>query len=471
MVIVLFRFRTAMAFTFLLFIVIGGTILLNLTPLYEAKSILLVKIGREYQNRSDLNANAPLMSLSEAEVVNSEMQILTNAESLRKTIASVGLKRFYPDLASGRGSVEDRMATAVERFKESLKAEAVKQSNVIEVSFQHPDPAVAAQAVNILVDLFKEKHLEVFSGPKYAMVQAQLDQYRQKLDKSEQNLKDYKQQNKVFSLNEQRTLLLNQRYAIDASLKSTVAGIGELEQKLPTLKANLERIGHTVTPNSQPDKEAAIDATKAQLMSMQLEEQQLLKKYTEASPMVVSYRKEMAVVKAYLKDQETALARKTGIGGPMYQAVQMDVVKTQTDLASLRARAASLREQLRDVDGQVAALDKNENTLQQLTLQQAIDQKSYETMVAKAEETRISEFMDRNKLANISVIESATEPIEPVSPKKGEFLLRVVAIALASSAAVPFLLKGLTPGMATPEAVEQRLGLRVLGSISHTGRS
>jgi len=463
---VLFKYKWQIAWIFTAIVLVVGVVILQLTPLYEAKSTLLLKVGREYLNKSDLNSTSPLMSLSQGELINSEIQILTNRNSIKRVIAALKLERIYPDLAKGELG-GDQYQAAVTRFEEALTAEPIKQSNVIEVSFRHRDPKTAAQAVNLLVDYFKEMHLQVFSGPKSSLVESQLAAYERKLKDSEEKLQAFKQENKVFSVEEQRTLLLKERADLDAELKATESAQRELQERVPALKEQLQTIGKSRTPYAQPDRERIIDETKAKLLAMQIEEQQLLKKFTEASTPVVSYRKEMQVVKDFLRDQEAALRRKTNMGNAMYQAVEMELVKAQTDLDSLKGKGAALREQLGRCDAEVRALDLTDKSVQDLKREQAINQKNYETYLSKAEEARISEYMDRMKLANISVIQEAVPPAEPVEPKKSQYMLRGIIFALAASLGFAFLSDKMGRALSTPHAVERRLGLKVLASISH----
>ena len=47
-------------------------------------------------------------------------------------------------------------------FQKKLAVEAVKKSNIIDIRFQHKDPAVAARVVNKLVAVFLEHHISVY---------------------------------------------------------------------------------------------------------------------------------------------------------------------------------------------------------------------------------------------------------------------------------------------------------------------
>jgi len=64
------------------------------TPVYESEASILVKIGREYMNRPEIGNNAPIMSLNQEEVINSEIQILKNRDLIEKVIATLTLEKF-----------------------------------------------------------------------------------------------------------------------------------------------------------------------------------------------------------------------------------------------------------------------------------------------------------------------------------------------------------------------------------------
>jgi len=66
---------------------------------------------------------------------------------------------------------------AILGFGKKLNVESVRKSNVIQVSFLHKDPQIAAKAVNLLVELYKEKHLQVFSNPQSSFLEKQLAEY------------------------------------------------------------------------------------------------------------------------------------------------------------------------------------------------------------------------------------------------------------------------------------------------------
>ena len=166
---ILFKHKTRIVAVFfsIVITVTVGTLLLS--PTYEATSSVLVKFGRENLYRPEVGDKGPIISLgqpNQEEILNSEIEILTNRDLMDKVITTIGVEKLYPDLIdktySNGVTPKD---VAIIQFGKKLSVEGVKKSNVINVSFQHKDPHMAAQVVNLLLDYFKEKHLQVYQRP------------------------------------------------------------------------------------------------------------------------------------------------------------------------------------------------------------------------------------------------------------------------------------------------------------------
>ena len=112
---------------------------------------------------------------------------------------------------------------------------------MINVSFKHKNPRLAAQVVNLLLDYYKEKHLQVYSDPKSSFLEEQLGEYSQKLKTSEDALQAFKQTQGVYSLDEQRNLMLKQRMELDTVFKGTQNNIRELQERSLSLKSQARR--------------------------------------------------------------------------------------------------------------------------------------------------------------------------------------------------------------------------------------
>ena len=454
-----------------IFLAIAATVTvvsLLLTPVYEAKSTLLVKIGREYVNREVGNGDKapPVWTLSQEEVANSEIQILTNRDLIEKVITTLKLENVYPDLLKKPEKGTNPMEAAIRRFGKDLDAQPIKKSNVLQVTFQHSDPRIAASAVNLLVENFKEKHLQVFSDPKSGFLDMQRAAYEQKLKESEVTLAAFKQKSGVFSLEEQRTLLLKQRIDLDSALKTSQNMIEELHRRIATLKQQIQAINDTKTYYTHTERDAILVQAQAKLLELQLNEQELLKKYTQDNRLVVKARKEIQLTNDFIKKQETDINKTVKTGNLVYQDAEMQLIKAETELNAQKGKSAALKQQVAQVDGEIRGLDGSERMNQQLKRDHTINEKNYQTYVEKTEEARITDDMNRLKMANISVIQQATAPVEPVKPKTTLNIALGIMLGLVSAFGAAFLSESASQGFSSPDKIEKRIGVPVLATIS-----
>jgi len=464
---VLFKHKSRIATVFSLSVLIGLALSFLLPPVYEARSTVLIKVGREYISSPEVGNTRALLSLEQQEVLNSEIQILSNRELIEKVVTLLTVETLYPKLAKNSTSKISPREASILQVEKDLTVSGVKKSNVIEVSFQHGDPRVAAKVVNLLVELFREKHLKVFSDPQSSFLEKQLQIYRGKLGESEQTMESFKQRNQVFSLDEQRSLLLKQRTELDSTLKNTNHRIDELREKLRSLNNQKKTSGEknrSMYTNTEKDK-ILVDA-KAKLLSLQLTEQDLLKRYREDSRRVEDVRNEIRTVKIFLKEQEEYISGTAETGGRIYQEVELEIIKTEADLTSQVAKVAGLGQQLLQLDGQIRTLDLNERKFQQLKREMASNEKYFRTYEDRFEEARISEDMNRSKLANVSVIQPAAVPVKPVRPKKMLNMLLSLFIGTFLGMGLAFVSEHLSQGLTTPDSAERRLGLPVLTTVS-----
>ncbi|MDD5712424.1 MAG: Wzz/FepE/Etk N-terminal domain-containing protein, partial [Smithellaceae bacterium] len=94
---VLFKYKVLIISVFILIVAAVTAINFLVAPTYEAKSRLLVKYGREHGYSPEVGQNnAPLVQEPE-DIVNSEIEILTNGNLLDDVINSLGAQNLYPE--------------------------------------------------------------------------------------------------------------------------------------------------------------------------------------------------------------------------------------------------------------------------------------------------------------------------------------------------------------------------------------
>ena len=337
-----------------------------LPPVYEARSSVLVKFGREYIYRPEVGETKSGISIqpfNQIEAIRSEIQILTSKDLIEKVISTIGVENIYPDEAKKNPGKTTPIEAAIVKFEKNMSVEGIKKSNVIEISFRHKDPEIAAGAVNQLVEFYKEKHLQVLSNPKSSFLEKQLNTYHDKLKKSENNLEAFKQKYNIFSLNEQRSLLLKQRIDLDSTLKNIQSRTHELKQILLFQKNELPMTFKNAPFYTETERYKVIDNAKAKLLTLQLREQELMGKYKKDGRTVTNIRKEIQLVKEFLKKQEKNLAK--------------------AELNSMEVKADAITEQLKLLDKKLRTLDLTEKELEISRRKVAANEKNYNIYLSK----------------------------------------------------------------------------------------
>jgi uncharacterized protein involved in exopolysaccharide biosynthesis len=409
--------------------------------LYEAKASILVKLGQESMYRSETQANRTERVMGVDEALNNEISILTNHGLIKNVVASVGIKNMYPEMLEGGAKETDRMLNAaVMTFGSNLTASPIKDSNIIEVIFKHEKPAIAAKALNALVEQFKDKHADVYSDPKSPFLEEQAGTFSEKLKQVEDKLQAFKQQHQVYSLDEQRSALLNQRINLDTSLKTTQTQIQEVEQKIAFVKS------------PRWNTEAFLDSQN-KIRTLQQKERELLERYTPNSRMVQSIRREIQAV------EESAV-------GPLEDARGLQLSKLEGELGALKVKAEGLRRQIGQISGDVKTIDSREKEFINLKREFSTHEGNYKVYLGKFEESRILDDMNKRKLSNVSVIQNAIVPIRPAKDKKSQYAILSVILGLVAGFGLAYVRELVPQRLTTPLAAEKHLGLPVMVTIA-----
>ena len=153
---------------------------------------------------------------------------------------------------------------------------------------------------------------------------------------------------------------------------------------------------------------------------------------------------------------------------PVYQSLEIELKRTQVQVAELRqelaqryGKIASLRQQVNsvpEVEAELARLNRDYDQVRQ----------QYNELVQRRETALLSEQADRTGTVKFDIIEPPAAPLDPVSPNRPQLLLMVLFAALAVGGGGAWLLNQLRPVFHTVRALAEVTGLPVFTAISRT---
>lgn len=470
-------------------------------PVYKAQAQVLVKVGRENVYVPATGNLSPVFRVDRAEKLNSAIEILKSPSLVEETVLTMGptvlyedlrgddqsrlsailksvksnikkaVKRLLPDRRGSEiqlGKEEKILNDAILKFADNLKIEGIRDSTIINISFRHQDPRIAALAVNQLTTRYLEHYLKAYkSQQSNDFYQRQTDLLKNKLDQNEEKLKDLKASHNITSLEEQQVILLNKAAELRADLNKTLSQETENRNRIAALSNQLERIPETIPREAEAvDNPYLISSLEARLVELQLEEKKLSTKYTDESRLLQNVRDEIRMVQNKLNEQEEKkYERKRSGVNATYQSLQSELLRNESELSALKAKARTQKIQLKKYQAELDNFGQIEARYKRIVQDIELDRQNYHNYLNKLEDSRISEAMDAAKIASVSLIEPAKPPLEPISPKKKLNLLISIVFGIIGGLGFAFFLEYLDHSFERPEDIENFLGTKVLTSI------
>ena len=194
-----------------------------------------------------------------------------------------------------------------------------------------------------------------------------------------------------------------------------------------------EQMKSTPTRSSTAESSVAanllLENLNATLLVAQNKRSELLMKYDPNYPLVKEIDQEIAQTKAAITDAQTAkYVNATTDRDPTYELLREDLAKTQADLASERATAGALVGTIKGMRGQMVSLDADAVKQEALLRDAKASEGSYLLYLAKRDQERTSDALDKKSIANVAI---SVEPVVPALPAHSPWL--VVLIGLVAS--------------------------------------
>jgi polysaccharide biosynthesis transport protein len=425
---------------------------------YEAKARIEVDRGK---GALEVNNNAFTLDGSSDDSVyfNTQLQILTSLGLLRRVAKTLDLEHndafLHPTLAFKHSAWQELLqmvglngkekkdpapqndvlltttvaaATAREDLREAkslepyvgslmkgLKAEPiketrtdVKETRLIDISFNHSDPQIAAKVVNAIADASAYMNLERRSEASKAaadFLQKRIAELQSQIRDAEEEQLSYAQKNQIISLGGDKNTVVDRLAGLNRELLDAENERGQAEAAYQAALA----------PNAAEAMAGAVTKQnlESKLGDLRQRRAQLLVENTEEWPEVKEIDKQIAVVEQQMKDQRSSAAA--------------DMRKT----LETRYRQALTREQtLRDAFNkqQNVTITQNQAAGNYNMMQQGIDTNKgiLQALLQHKKENDIAQAGLSN---SIHVIDYAAAPEQPVGPKR----LRNVGLAFVLS--------------------------------------
>jgi uncharacterized protein involved in exopolysaccharide biosynthesis len=507
---ILFRHKRK-AIPFFLAVVITVTFGTLIAPrIYQSEAKIMLRLGRENVALDPTVPAGPIISVGqtrEAEL-KSEIEILTSGDLIEKVVDAIGPGTFLDppeEMAEKSESIGGKLREAISEFKKgfwqvldgvvgsskkgtsdpskdrydavllvekSLNAEALKNSNIITISFEAENRKLAQATINKLIELYLEKHMNVYRpAGSYEFFEEQTAETRKNLVRAEENLRELKNSTGIASLEEQRKVLFDRIGNLQRETEEARSALAASRAKVLTMEKTLANLPPTVTAQETTgNPNPGADQMRARLYDLQLREQDLLSRYNENSTLVQEVRRQIAGAQALLAKEERTRTQVTKGPNEAYKQIESALLVEKATLSSLEAKAEVVQEQLRAAVGELKTINNSEIQLSRVQREMSIQEANYRKYYEKLEQSRIDQALEIGKISNVSIVQPATFPMKPIKPNKMRNLALGLFLGLFGGIGLAFFSEYMDHTFRRPEDIEQRLELPTLAVIPSSSK-
>jgi capsular exopolysaccharide synthesis family protein len=412
-------------------------------PVYEATARVEVEADTpQIQSLNDLFRGE--VGYTDDTFLQTQVNVLKSENLAWRTVQQLGLgekSEFAPGGGAPAPSVTAAQNELIQSFRGHLRVALMRDSRMIEVTFDSTDPTLAARAANALVNNYTEYNFhQKYDATRQAsgFMEQQLDELKAKVEKSQQAMVDYERQHLIVDVGDRQSVVEQKLGALSQDLTNAQS---ERMQK--------QSLYDLVTSN---DSEAVLTTQDGLLQSLDEKYATLREDYVDA---VGQYGPNFPKVKR-LQDQMNE------VQSLMDHERKRMVARIHDDymvaLGRERLLSAAVANQKEEV-GKLNQLSIEHNLLKR---EFETNQQLYASLLQHLKDATVSAGL---RATNIHQVDSALVPTYPVRPRTFYNIQISMLVGLVLGITLALIMESMDTSIKSAEDLERILGVPALAVI------
>ncbi len=418
----------------------------RMRPVYQAVARVEVEAeSPEIQSLSDLYRTTP----SDDAFLQTQVNVLESDTLAWETIQQLNLERSA-EFAAGATANPTADSTAqrgrlIRAFRKNLHVELMRNSRMLQISYESTDPSQAAAIANALVNNYAEYNFRMkYNSTRQASswMEQQLDELKAKTEKSQQQLVDYERENAIVNVSDKENVV-EERLA-DLSRDLTAAQNDRVQK---------ESLNNLVLSNPSQAallvEDDLLQRLNERLADLSAEYADALSEYGPKFPKVVRLQSQVKAMQGFVDDERRRL---------------MD--RVHNDYLASQGREKLLSDAVAAEKVEVGKL--NQLLIRHNMLKREFDtnQQLYESLLQRLKDATVSAGL---RATNIHVIDEAFVPSTPVRPQRLMNVSIALLVGLILGVTFAFIEEGLDNSIRSAEDVERLIAAPALAIVPSAG--
>ena len=402
------------------------------SPIYEAACSIKFE-----KSISPLGLYAKFISWESGSEIETQMSVIKSYPVFKKVALAMGLIDKAGDPNPRLGQVITSLQSQVAVTREGF-------SSIVNITAKANRPEFAAALANQVALAYKQTRAQEINKrttEAIRFIKGQLESIGERLRKSEEELKRFREDKNIIALTAQSATLLSRAESAESRLAETMEAKRELEEVMKRIR---EAPSHPLSSRKSvwSEKASALyQKLSSRLVDLTLKRDTLLIQYTSSHPRVIEINKQiLKITQKMITEVDSRLK---------IQAKKEEALRKEID---------TLREKIRALPTEGLQLAKLERDVDRTN-------EVYNLLESKYQEALIQ---DAEKPEEVIIVQPAFEPSRPINPPKtASSALLGAMIGLVLGLVFAFIVETFDTSLGAIEDVEETLGLQVLGLIPH----
>ncbi|WP_119394262.1 GumC family protein [Salinibius halmophilus] len=450
---------------------IAGLVVLQVTPTYRATSTLLIE-----SERNNLLSIEEVVGIdtSKKEYFQTQFEVLKSSAIAQRVVDELqldehelfigtgeptgwqatlrGIFSFIPEPVTEALSAEEQAAenrqTAIDVLRENLSISPIRNTQLVKISFESPDPELAARIADEVGVQYIEADLESRvekTEEANAWLEERLEELSVELNSSENALNAFRQENDIVDVEGIKGLVSQELVDLSQRISRAEDRLNQAELVYGVIQANRDQPVEVLKNIGELASEGSVSAVNNELVRARAQFEELSKVYGPKHPRILG-------VQAQINSLDAELTA----------AIRELVNNAERDVLSAREEVNVLRRQLTDTRADYQALTAQESQYRRLLRAVETNRGLYDTFLSRIKETELAGDFG-NAIARFT--DRAVTPKFPVKPNKKLVVALAFVGTLGLGIVVVFLLDALNDTVRSKDDVEQKLQQRVLSAL------
>ena len=308
-------------------------------------------------------------------------------------------------------------------------------------------------------------------GRSHEFLQAEMENYRSKLEDAEHQLREFKEQH-ATELPNNISIHLTQLTEDQSEVLARELEMKELATRLAYIDEALENQEQLVVSEIRRETNPMLVVLSERIVDMEIELTRLRTNYTDLHPSVLELRGQVVdLKKKYEEHSKSTVNTETSMLNPVHQQMTQDRQETLLRIEVLKSRMENLTKRIAENEEKVRGVPAQEQQLLTLTRNYEVTANIYNMFLQRLEEARIQEKLageERSK-ESFKILEYARPTITPVAPDRLKALIIILMLGGATGIGIMLLLDFFDDSLNSVEEAKSLIKKPLLGTIPALG--